>query len=378
MRQAVPLDVLILGDHASAHLTAAALRHDHPRLSVARLALESEHSPDRLTMVNPRLFDLHRVLGSLRKAKAFAPTFGLSFLSDEPGVAGEFRSKQISSLVVSTRWFQQAVSRLAAESGVDQRHVKQLVIRGAGEDGVHLLADGQSILARVLICAMPLSDADRRTLNFPEAPEDPVSRNYQFARVPAPQTRGFSTRMTIPMCLDLGGTGAWAWALTCGKILELGVLQPPGRATPAPSDVIAAWCQNLKSHGILSEDAPLPTRSQYTTITLPTAQALIGETVASRTLLIGSAGGFISDCAEEIYPTCWSGVLAAATAARALRERHVQDALAGYRAAWGSTLGDYLRGPQQNLRLLLPLVYRNPMMAARVAEAILFGESVVR
>ena len=43
-----------------------------------------------------------------------------------------------------------------------------------------------------------------------------------------------------------------------------------------------------------------------------------------------------------------------------------------------TTLGDYLRGPQQNLRFLLPLVYRNPVMTARLTESILQGKSVVR
>jgi hypothetical protein len=41
-------------------------------------------------------------------------------------------------------------------------------------------------------------------------------------------------------------------------------------------------------------------------------------------------------------------------------------------------LGDYLRGPQQNLRFLLPMVYRNQKMTTRLTEAILTGKSVVR
>jgi flavin-dependent dehydrogenase len=100
--------------------------------------------------------------------------------------------------------------------------------------------------------------------------------------------------------------------------------------------------------------------------------------VANRTLLIGPAGGFYTACAEDIYPNCWSAVFAADAARKALKETHVQDALHTYRHKWGATLGDFLRGPQQNLRFLLPLVYRNPTMTARLAEAILLGKSVVR
>jgi flavin-dependent dehydrogenase len=113
-------------------------------------------------------------------------------------------------------------------------------------------------------------------------------------------------------------------------------------------------------------------------IDIPLAGALAHEGVANRTLLIGPAGGFYSACSEDIYPNCWSAVFAADTLRKALKERHLQDALNVYRSAWRTTLGDYLRGPQQNLRFLLPLVYRNQVMTQRLSESILLGKSVVR
>jgi hypothetical protein len=63
---------------------------------------------------------------------------------------------------------------------------------------------------------------------------------------------------------------------------------------------------------------------------------------------------------------------------QALREKHLQDALQAYRQRWRITLGNYLRGPQQNLRFLLPLVYRNQVMTNRLAESILLGKAMVR
>ena len=63
---------------------------------------------------------------------------------------------------------------------------------------------------------------------------------------------------------------------------------------------------------------------------------------------------------------------------KALKERHLQDSINAFRHVWRTTLGDYLRGPQQNLRFLLPLVYRNQVMTARLTESILQGKSVVR
>lgn len=118
--------------------------------------------------------------------------------------------------------------------------------------------------------------------------------------------------------------------------------------------------------------------AQAESIDLPLTGALAHEGVASRTLLVGPAGGFYSATGEDIYPNCWSAVFAADAIKKALREVHLQDALQPYRQKWRTTLGDYLRGPQQNLRFLLPLVYRNQVMTTRLSEAILLGKHVVR
>ena len=111
---------------------------------------------------------------------------------------------------------------------------------------------------------------------------------------------------------------------------------------------------------------------------MPLAGALAHEGVANRTLLIGPAGGFYSACTEDIYPNCWSALFAAESIRKALKERHLQDALQPYRSRWRTTLGQYLRGPQQNFRFLLPFIYRNQVMTTRLTESILLGKSVVR
>jgi len=134
----------------------------------------------------------------------------------------------------------------------------------------------------------------------------------------------------------------------------------------------------LRAHGMLKENLSDVDFTKAESVDLPFAGALAQEGVANRTLLIGPAGGFYTACGEDIYPNCWSAIFAADVAKKAVKERHLQDALRAYREKWGSTLGDYLRGPQQNLRFLLPLVYRNPVMTTRLSEAILTGASVVR
>src|SRR5205085_7495631 len=119
-----------------------------------------------------------------------------------------------------------------------------------------------------------------------------------------------------------------------------------------PADLLEYWVDVLRKNGVLTAKANVPLDTAES-MDLPLAGALAHEGVANRTLLVGPAGGFYSACSEDIYPNCWSAVYAADTMKKALKERHLQDALNGYRSAWRTTLGDYLRGPQQNLRSLL-------------------------
>jgi hypothetical protein len=144
-----------------------------------------------------------------------------------------------------------------------------------------------------------------------------------------------------------------------------------------PASLMQKWAATLRKHGFLRSADPIPTE-RLEGIDMPAAGALTREIVANRTLLFGPAGGFYSACLEDLYPNCWSAAFAVDAVRHALTEPHLQDALQPYRQAWGTTLGEYLRGPQQNLRFLLPLVYRNPVMTSRMAESILLGKSVVR
>jgi hypothetical protein len=110
---------------------------------------------------------------------------------------------------------------------------------------------------------------------------------------------------------------------------------------------------------------------------MPLAGALVQEQVFNHTILIGPAGGFYSGWGEDIYPNCWSAIFAADVLNTAFKERHLQDGLAAFRSRWRTTLGEYLRQGQQELRLLLPLIYRNKLMAQRVGQSILLGKGVL-
>ncbi len=118
------------------------------------------------------------------------------------------------------------------------------------------------------------------------------------------------------------------------------------------------------------------TRAKPVAVSL--ASALERDVVGRLTLLCGPTGGFVSSTGEDLYPCCHSATFAADVAKKAVKAAHVQDVLSDYRSVWGGTLGEYLQGPQQNMRFLLPLIYKNPVMTDRLADALFRGKSLVR
>ncbi len=98
--------------------------------------------------------------------------------------------------------------------------------------------------------------------------------------------------------------------------------------------------------------------------------------VGKRCLQIGETGGFVAAFSGEcIYPGMRSGWMAAEAADRALRAAVLQDELQSFSSAWRAELADYLRLPNTDLALLMPLVFNNPQMSARVARAFLLGQT---
>ena len=217
-------------------------------------------------------------------------------------------------------------------------------------------------------------------LGLPDEFHRDVMRRYSFVRL-----RGLEkwtqpdAKPVLPMSLDLSGKLTWAWMLPGVDEVQLAVEQPLDDVEHnPPQKLIEKWVAILRKHGLIKADAPAVKTDAMESMDFPAAGALAREIVANRTLLFGPAGGFYTACLEDLYPNCWSAVFAVEAVREAIKEPHLQDALQPYRQKWGTTLGEYLRGPQQNLRFLLPLVYRNPTMTRLMAESILQGKPVVR
>ena len=371
------VDVLVLGGHPSAYLAAALLRFKS-RIAVVHSTIPNERLPQRLVLLNPAFFQLHPLLRSLRRKLRMTPLYGIQFLGNDPGIRSEYRSRSVLAYVVSCNDIRKALVKLADDSGVQFLTAKSIHIQRLNEDRIDITVGRSRLRPRAIILAGTLPASEQKTLSVPESWGPDVLHRYTFLTCKTPKSLELASHATLPMSLDLGGKLTWAWLLPGNQELQLAVEQPIQTVADIPARVLLQqWLGILQLHGILNTPDEIPLE-HHQSIDLPLAGALPHEGLANRTLLIGPAGGFYSACGEDIYPNCWSAIFAADIMKKALKERHLQDALQPYRHKWRTTLGDYLRGPQQNLHFLLPLIYRNQIMTTRLAESILLGKSVVR
>jgi len=385
-------DVVVLGSHPAAHFVAALLHEKRlgvmccaiPRQAVrpdSRQAVRPDSrqaAADRLVLVNPKLFDLHPFLAPLRRNVDWTATFGARFLGEECSTSGECHQRRTMALVGSLGDLAQATARMAQAHGVRLREPETLEIHGADEAGIDITAGNVRLKPRALVVCDELPPLQRRALGIPNAWESGVMHRYTYARLEATTENRLGSRPPVVMSLDLKGSLRWGWLLPHGKQWQVAVVEPiEDETSPAGEILLKHWVQVLATHGLI-DAASLATAPAVEYVDLPLAGAMAHEGVGNRTLLVGPAGGFYSACAEDVYPNCWSALFAVDVLAKSLRETHLQDAIGAYRHEWRTTLGDYLRGPQQNLQFLLPLVYRNQVMTDRLAESIFLGKAIVR
>ena len=370
-----PADVLVLGQHPAAYLACILLRH-RPSLNVTQICVPGPNWPDRLCLINPAFFELHSELAKLKKKLAMTQVCGVWFLSDKAGTRSEYKNKGTVGCIAVYSELRKCMAELAKDSGAKLINPRSLYIERVDERGLDVCADERTVRGKAALLAGTLADDDARKLALPDPFSAEVMRRYSYVRIKSISRTDGSSRQMIPMSLDLCGQLTWAWMFPGKNEVQLAVEQPiDGKMSPR--EMLECWWRVLQTHGILTEAASIR-EEDIQTMEVPAAGALNREGVGNRTLLFGPAGGFFTACLEDIYPNSWSAIFAVDALRKAFAEPHLQDALRPYRESWGTTLGEYLRGPQQNLKFLLPLVYRNPVMTSRLAESILLGKSVVR
>jgi hypothetical protein len=368
-------DVVVVGDHPSASLAAALLSNKNIR-RIGLIPMRGALPEDRLVTLNPALFDLHPMLAPLQAAIPSDPVHGVRFLSNEPGIHGEHFVDKPSIFVAKYTDVRSAFATLTELPGIELMRGDGLQVERIDAGGLDLSTSRGPLRTKAIVFAeMPDRETDA-VLAMADHWEPGVLRRFTMLRCKTEKHLNLHRPRTMPLSLEVGSSSAWGRLLVGGGGMMLAV-DAWLSDERGGKQLLDCWIATLKRHHILDSAFSHPPGFPVT-VDLPLAGALSRECVASRSLLIGPAGGFYSQCGEEIYPGCWSAVFAVETLVKALKEPHLQDALQSYRQKWPVTLGEYLRGPQENLRFLLPMVYKNQAMATRMAEAFMLSLPVVR
>src|SRR5258705_11919088 len=129
------VDVLVLGGHPSAFLAAAVLKNK-TKFEVMHSCIPGEQGGDRLVLMNPALFELHPLLGSLKRKIESAGIYGIRFLADEPPTASEYRSKSSVTCVTQLKDVRAAMLDVAKREGDQLCNPTLLRIHRPGEKGL--------------------------------------------------------------------------------------------------------------------------------------------------------------------------------------------------------------------------------------------------
>ncbi len=133
----------------------------------------------------------------------------------------------------------------------------------------------------------------------------------------------------------------------------------------------------LAAKGHVSVDLSKAAATARCMPTFPFSALDVDSHVGKHTLVIGDAGGFHAAASHEgIYPAMWSAMIAARVVDEASDSEYPQDALMTFDTKWRLEMADFLRPPNTDLKLLLPLIFTNQPMADRMAAAFFGGENI--
>lgn len=269
-------------------------------------------------------------------------------------------------LVDRTQFDAKLVERAAKCGATIERGAETRGLRMGESQATVQLAGGRECTARILLIADGADSPTARMANLLPAGALPGGAICLYGEASIG-----GTTSGLDVALGASRSGSIATLVRVAGQARLSLCARDADAARADA-FRALWADAASAKLLPDVAAPTPRR-----FALPTGCALdIESHVGKRCLLLGDAGGFVASFSMEgIYPAMRSGWIAAEVAARALAAPVVQDELARFGVTWRSELGEYLRMPNTDLSLLLPLVFSNEQMSRRVARAFLLGQA---
>lgn len=333
------------------------------------LLLDREKFPRAIACtgwIGPTGVKLCREFGLDARAAKATPFSGLRLISWDLARRTDVDDEQLSGWLVDRDAFDHALLAAARAAGATTRLGVAAERLSLGEDaaGVHL-ADGTIVRAKVLILADGLHSRLAAAANLTAAGSAPAVPRCAYLQIAQP-----NDKPGLEVIIGDQRSGQLATLVRGPKSLRLSLLVRG--AGVEPESLLVPFLERAVRAGLLPAGKLPPPQVRAS----PAGVALDLEThVGKRCLLVGDAGGFVSAFSNEgVFPAMRSGETAARVAAAAVKARVLQDELASFSDVWRTDLADYIRMPNTDLSLLLPLVFSNAQMSRRVARAFLLGQ----
>ncbi|HSV15523.1 MAG TPA: hypothetical protein VLI90_14780, partial [Tepidisphaeraceae bacterium] len=180
-----PIDVLVLGEHPAGYLVAALLRHK-TKLRIVHAGIPGEDDvKDRLVTINPQLFDLHPLLGGLKRKLNLTGVHGISFFADDPETHSEYRAKSIVSYVARFKSVRDEMAKIADAEGVERVTPSAIKIHRLDETGLDATLGKTTVRATALVLAGQLAPDQHALLGLPDSWGPDVVHRFTFTRCKA-------------------------------------------------------------------------------------------------------------------------------------------------------------------------------------------------
>ncbi len=357
-------DLLIVGAGPAGSAAACRAR----QLDLSALLIEREQYPPtraRAAWISPAGIELCAACGLKARAAKAVEFKGLRLHSWDLKRSVDVKDPQLRGWLVDRAVFDHALLRVALRKKAEALLGVEVQELRLGEDQAAAeLSDGRVVNGKLVLIADGIDSPTAQLANVAAA-----GTQGHLARCVSVESEGPKAQSGLEVVIGSRRVGQLATLLRVRRRQHLSMLtREPGRIA---EEHFRAFSQAAAAGGFLPPEA----LASLVTRVSPAGAALdMDSHVGKRCLLIGDAGGFVAAFSNEgIYPAMKSGWIAAETVARALKAPLLQDELTSFHSAWRSELADYLRRPNTDLSLLMPLIFSNPQMSQRVARAFLLG-----
>ena len=318
--------------------------------------------------VGPACAALMQKIDARLTALLDAPVERVTFLSGDGTKSASPRGDRTWCYAVEVGELVDRLTAAARDAGVSVADGRRATGMGAGDEGVQAQHDGGVVQARFAVVATGASADLIGCVGLRDAHS---GRRAWYARhtrriKKTPDDRKTGLSLVVGA---VGGADLYSALRMDDRVI--GTIFGHGDR----ADCESAWRQLAGQLGRVT-DAPIaPDRALSGQVAYRCPCLELDTHVGKHALVIGAAGGFYAQPSfEGIYPAMWSGVIAGRVVRSAVDAEHPQDALRAFDAAWRMEMGAFIRPPNTDMGLLVPLMFANPTMVDRMAGAIFDGE----